>query len=119
MFVLISFLVGGVVFLFGAIFVYSVVLPDRIARNLGSWLALRRNAPTWLLVPAAGALILGLFNLVLGYGSALARVLSMVHFEPWVWITFVTGLVAIGFLILIKRLIRRREEKWMQPHPGS
>jgi len=114
MFDLVSLLVGGVVFLFGTILVYSVILPDSIARNLGIWFALRRNAPTWLLVPAAGAFILGLGYLVAGYGIALARVLSMVHFEPWVWISFVTGLVAMGFLILVKQLIKRRDLRRIQ-----
>jgi len=112
-----SFLVGGVIFLFVAIFVYSLVLNDEPAKKIGTWLAMRKNAPMWLRIPAVAALALGLVYLVLGYGTALARVLAMVHFEPWVWISFVAGLVALLFLNLVTRVIRRRESR--QPPSSS
>lgn len=112
-----SFLVGGAIFLFVAIFVYSLVLNDEPAKRIGVWLAMRKNAPNWLRIPAMAAFALGLVYLVLGYGTALGRVLAMVHFEPWVWISFIAGLIALLLLNLITRVIRRRESR--QPPASS
>lgn len=112
-----SFLVGGIVCLFVAIFVYSLVLNDEPAKKFGIWLAMRKNAPKWLRIPAVAAFGLGLVYLVLGYGTALGRVLAMVHFEPWVWISFIAGLIALLVLNLITRVIGRRESR--QPPPSS
>jgi len=69
--------------------VQNLILPDRWA----VWLAERRNFPTIALVWGVLMLISSLVFLVPGLWTVFARALQMVHFQPWVWILFVSGLV--------------------------
>jgi len=112
-----SFVTGGFVFLFVALFVYSFVLPDPLSKRIGAWLAERKNTPKWLLVPATAFLLIGLVIMVLGYGSAIATSLARVHFEDWVIVVYSAGMALTVLCTLLILLGRRRN--WQKDSPRS